>query len=432
MKTIIGCCILFTMLIQLQAQENYTITFAAEDINTTIDSIIVTNLTQDTSITIKNGLSVTLYNSSTSTHTLIDRNNWVNVYPNPVVNSSTLDITNPSTGNVVIQLTDNSGKIIFTKKEFLEKGNHSFKLNGIPRGIYTLGVTTIGNTTNKKIISYNPNRSKFEIQYNGKLQEPNASKLKATNQDGTSGMIPFTTGDYMRYQGYSSTGEYWVADSTGSNAHIIFYFTPCTDIDNNKYPVIRIGQQYWIARNLRATRYANGAPIWSVSNSTEWYNLTESGKGYCWYNNDSISYAKTYGALYTWAAATRGSDGSNLNPSGVQGVCPTGWHLPSDAEWVVLINNLGGPSKAGGKLKETGYRHWLTPNIEATNRTGFTALPGGYRSYKGSFYNMGAYGTWWTATIYWWEAMNNYYGGVDRDNHDFSLGTGFSVRCVKD
>jgi uncharacterized protein (TIGR02145 family) len=122
------------------------------------------------------------------------------------------------------------------------------------------------------------------------------------------------------------------------------------------------------------------------------------------YNGTNVSEAKatenyqTYGVLYNWPAAMAGMTSSSSNPSRVQGVCPTGWHLPSDAEWTELIDYLGGGEVAGGKLKETGTTHWESPNTGATNETGFTALPGGFRNYDGNFLNIGYNGLWWSAT----------------------------------
>ncbi len=138
-----------------------------------------------------------------------------------------------------------------------------------------------------------------------------------------------------------------------------------TDIDNNHYEAVRIGSQLWMAENLKTTRYNDGTPIPLVTDSLEWDNLVT--PAYCWYRNDPVTYGETYGALY------------NLHVVSTGILCPSGWHVPSDAEWTVLSDYLGGESVAGGKLKEAGTTHWYTPNAGATNETGFTALPGGIR-----------------------------------------------------
>ena len=130
-----------------------------------------------------------------------------------------------------------------------------------------------------------------------------------------------------------------------------------------------------------------------------------------------------------------GEASSTTNPSGIQGVCPAGWHLPSDAEWTELTDYLGGTSVAGGKLKETGTTHWASPNTGATNETGFTALPGGLRYTDGTCYDVGYYGHWWGATEY--NATNAWNRDVDDNNSDvhrysYNKEVGFSVRCVRD
>jgi uncharacterized protein (TIGR02145 family) len=130
-----------------------------------------------------------------------------------------------------------------------------------------------------------------------------------------------------------------------------------------------------------------------------------------------------------------GSASSAANPSGVQGVCPTGWHLPSDAEWTELTDYLGGTSVVGGKLKEIGTTHWTSPNTGATNETGFTALPGGLRDENGAFYLIGNYGCWWSATevnpSYAWFLYIYFSSSYVTRSYHYKE-SGFSVRCVRD
>ncbi len=122
------------------------------------------------------------------------------------------------------------------------------------------------------------------------------------------------------------------------------------------------------------------------------------------YNGNSVTDAKalanfeTYGVLYNWPAAMDGASSSTASPSGIQGVCPSGWHLPSDAEWSVLTNYLGGASLAGGHLKESTLVHWRSPNTDADNSAGFTALPGGYRVNNGTFNDVGSNAFFWSST----------------------------------
>jgi uncharacterized protein (TIGR02145 family) len=150
-----------------------------------------------------------------------------------------------------------------------------------------------------------------------------------------------------------------------------------TDWDGNIYQTVTIGTQVWMSENLKSLHYSDSTVIDSV-----------------WSYNNRDSLAAIYGRLYSWEAAMHGAVSSNSIPSGVQGVCPDGWHLPSSAEWRILINYNGGEMEAGAKLKEVDTIHWDTPNAEATNESGFTALPGGSGGKSVGYNFMGGIGFW--------------------------------------
>lgn len=194
-----------------------------------------------------------------------------------------------------------------------------------------------------------------------------------------------------------------------------------TDIDGNVYQTVTIGTQVWMAENLKVTHYRNGDAIPNVTDNGTWSGLTTGA--YCAYNNDENNVA-TYGRLYNWYAV---ADSRNI--------APAGWHVPTDEEWQTLVDYLGGSSVAGGKLKETGTAHWNSPNEGATNESGFTALPGGYRYDSGLFVNMGDYAYFWSSTEYssyfaWYRYLSFSHSQVGRTNLIKRLG--FSVRCVRD
>ena len=204
--------------------------------------------------------------------------------------------------------------------------------------------------------------------------------------------------------------------------------------DGKVYQTVVIGNQVWMAENLAYLPSVNMVADGSEDAAGSYYYVYG-------YDGTNVADAKatdnyaTYGVLYNWTAAMDGEASSTTNPSGIQGVCPAGWHLPSEAEWTELTNHLGGTSVAGGKLKETGTTHWNTPNTGATNETGFTALPGGYRSSSGTFYGFGSYGLWWSATetnatLAWYRCVSYFISYVYRFN--YSKEVGFSVRCVRD
>ena len=277
---------------------------------------------------------------------------------------------------------------------------------------------------------------------------PNPTTADFTTNDGigtgsfSSSMTDLTlfTKYYVRAYATNSVG-------TGYGDEISFttWQGSVTDYNGNMYPTIVIGDQTWMQKNLNVTHYADGTPISLEEDSAAWAGMTETDTAYCWYDNNSSS-GYTYGALYTWAAAMKGANSSDINPSGVQGVCPDGWHLPSDEEWKQLEMHLG-MSQAeaddtgyrgtdeGGKLKETGITHWADPNAGATNESGFTALPGGYRKFWGPFTYIGISGYWWSSSE--GDAVNAYSRFLTNADANvyrgyLGKGSGFSVRCVKD
>ncbi len=219
-----------------------------------------------------------------------------------------------------------------------------------------------------------------------------------------------------------------------------------TDFDGNVYQAVVIGDQVWITADMNSTHYSDGTPITRVEGSSAWAALEDADKAYCWYLNNP-SNGDTYGAIYTWAAAMNGSASSSANPSGVQGVCPDGWHVPSDAEWKELEMYLGMSqvdadntgwergNDVGSKMKEAGTDHWQSPNI-ADNSSGFTALPGGYRSSNdGDFLDWHTNLGFWSATedidlLVWDRGLENDRTTVFRGTN--YKNTGFSVRCLMD
>ena len=247
---------------------------------------------------------------------------------------------------------------------------------------------------------------------------------------------------------YTSTGTYTVI-LTASNGTLTQtktktnYITvntggslTVTDIDGNTYPTVIIGTQEWMAENLKVTHYPNGDLIPLVTDNTAWANLVDNNPddAMCYYNNNASGESSTYGALYTYAAAI-GDDWTRDNTVN-QGVCPDGWHLPTDAEWTTLTDYLGGESVAGGKMKEIGTTHWNSPNTGSDNSSGFSALPSGCRySSDGSFNDLGRNGYWWSATEYnsvgaYYRNLNYFSVPVYRGN--YAKSNGFSVRCVRD
>ena len=162
----------------------------------------------------------------------------------------------------------------------------------------------------------------------------------------------------------------------------------------------------------------------------------ETGDSWCY--DDDPANCDVYGRLYSWYTIMNGEQSSNSVPSGVQGICPDGWHIPSGIEWIHLANYVGGSDIAGGVLKEEGTTHWTDPNVGATNQYGFTALPSGGRSASTGEYNqLGEAASFWTCTEYTSGYENSKFKRIENHNSDLFhtatyRGHGLSLRCVKD
>ncbi|MCX6244859.1 MAG: fibrobacter succinogenes major paralogous domain-containing protein [Bacteroidetes bacterium] len=212
----------------------------------------------------------------------------------------------------------------------------------------------------------------------------------------------------------------------GSIMSITTIDTTVTDVDNNQYRVVQIGFQVWMSENLKTTKYNDGTAIPKVTDNTAWSTLTTAA--YCWYNNDDATYKTTYGALFNCYAVNTGK------------LAPAGWHVPTDDEWTVLTDFLGGEDVAGGKMKSTGTIEagtglWKDPNTGATNESGFIAVPGGYRDVNGLFSAIGNNGYWWSssegsASSAWRRRIS--YSGSDVNSYCSAMSNGFSVRCLRD
>ncbi|MBN1180969.1 MAG: hypothetical protein JXB49_01690 [Bacteroidales bacterium] len=209
-----------------------------------------------------------------------------------------------------------------------------------------------------------------------------------------------------------------------------------TDYDGNTYNVVKIGCQCWTQENMNVSHYSDGTEVPRINSYSAWVAKSDTAKAWCYYDT-TASYGSIYGALYTWNASVNGDTGSDSIPSGIQGICPVGWHVPSYDEWSILINYLGGSQVAGGKIKESGTGHWTSPNTGATNESGFTALPGGQRERSsGDFLDIGYSGSWWHASMVhsvssWFFKLYYNSGGSGGGGFTYK-GTGLSVRCIKD
>lgn len=230
-------------------------------------------------------------------------------------------------------------------------------------------------------------------------------------------------GTFKMTDGTQGAGKVLTSDASGKGTWQTLVL-PDPDSDHDS-AVVSIGCNTWMTKNLDVSTYRNGDPIPKVSypgSATEWAGLTIGA--YCYYLNDSATYAAVYGKLYNWYAVN--------DP---RGLAPEGWHIPSDFEWTTLINTLGGSTSAGGLMKAMGTAHWNAPNLGATNLCNFGSLPGGQRTATGSFSQEGNFAYWWSSTkgstdIAWSRNVN--YNDMIVAGAGTDMNCGLSVRCIKD
>ena len=202
------------------------------------------------------------------------------------------------------------------------------------------------------------------------------------------------------------------------------YGSNITDVEVNSYKTVYIGTQQWMGENLKVSKYSDGTTIPNITDNTQWGIITTGAWAY--YNNVASNNSK-YGKLYNWYAVSPITNGN-------KNICPTGWHVPTDAEWTVLMDYLGGAGVSGGKMKQVSTTSWKSPNTDATNMSLFTGLPGGFRGSSGYRY-IDCEGYWWSSseanTYYaWYRYLSSVHGGAVRTNYDKA--NGFSVRCLRD
>ena len=249
---------------------------------------------------------------------------------------------------------------------------------------------------------------------------PTISDNKTENGSGTgvftssvSGLTGMTT---YYVKAYATNGA-----GTSYGNEISFKTFAINDVDGNGYNSVTIGTQTWLTENLKTTGLNDNSKIPLVADSITWLSLTT--PACCWYKNDESNNKITYGALYNWYTVNTGK------------LCPIGWHVPSDQEWTTLTDYLGGLAVAGGKMKEVGTTHWISPNTGATNESGFKSLAAGQRTTDGTFFDFGTAAIWWSSTPYNYEKpfyRSNYYTStVVNRGYGTLNNVGLSIRCIK-
>ncbi|MBK9358858.1 MAG: T9SS type A sorting domain-containing protein [Bacteroidales bacterium] len=418
--------LLFTFLLiisEIICAQDYQISFTGSGLSTTVDSVEVLNLTQSTSVTLS---------GSDILHLVVNvglpdeafKGGSLKTYPNPMNQSARIEFRNPEAGMTSVLVSDNTGKILLRHAESLVKGVHVYTISGLQSGHYLIQAGNGETNYTAHLVSVGDKTGVPGVKYEGEVTDKESVKDLKSQQNLV--QMQYNDGNLLFFKGHSSDYSRIVTMVPTESRELNFEFIDCSDIDNNNYPVVTTGTQTWMAENLKVTHYRNADTIPEVTENFPWIQLTTGA--YCSYNNDT-SRRNTYGALYNWYAVVDSRE-----------LCPTGWHIPSDGEWNTLTDYLGGLSIAGGKMKSTrnepdAHPRWDSPNTGATNESGFSGLPGGYRSSSGSFYTIGQSGYFWSSSedsLYspWYRSMD--FNNTEVNRYSSYKYSGFSVRCLKD
>jgi len=436
--------------VKLQAQP-YELTFGMKGKNGTPDSVFIENLMKGTNLVLM-GADTLRLSIPTAINDFTTQNLKLKVFPNPLIRNTTIEFHNQQKGNVTVTIFDITGKQITLQNSNLPQGNVRYTLTGLQQGSYILSVLTSKEQISTVIISTNksannsPKLSLKGVNYST-LENTEKSNLKSAKATADVETMDFSSGDKLVFKAYftgATSVDTMIPTSDFELEFGNFYYT-LTDYELNTYLAVEIGNQVWMAENLKVTHYPDGNSIPKVTDNTAWKHVKDkiAEAAYCFYNNDKDS---TFGVLYSWPAAL-GDKGvaSNSNPSEVQGVCPAGWHLPSMAEWLELkdfLKNNGHFLREGKALKSTSG--WADDG-NGTDDYGFCALPGGQRGYMdwstdhviymGDFIGKGNNACWWTSANMAVDAAafvrlvhlsNSIQFKSDMKSN------GFSIRCVRD
>lgn len=398
---------------------DYTISFTASGAATTISNVEVQNLTQNTSVVVPAGAPVILTVSTAAPYLKANSLN-LKIYPNPMTEKSIVSFYSEFGGMTDIAVYGMDGRTVIRTTKNLEAGTNQFKLS-LPQGVYTLHVNENSILHIGTVISQTKNNA--ELDFSG-TELAAAKPIQKVKSSATA--LAYTAGDQLLFKGYSGNYCTIVTLKPTGDATVNFKFVECRDADGNHYPVVHIGNQTWMAENLKTTKYRNGDEIATTTNTSI---PNDNTSKYQWaFRNDENNVAK-FGRLYTWYAATDS-----------RGIAPAGWHVPTDVEWITLENfliakgyNYDGTT-TGNKIAKSlaATTDWNTftgtgaigSDLTKNNSSGFTALPGGSFVRYGTFTTIGSHGYWWSSTEYdtwfaWGRWLNYNYSDFDRD-YNFS------------
>lgn len=412
------------------AAQGIVITFEGNMQGTSIplDSIHVENLTLGGDTVLYYPDTTLVLDFSTGIPDFQSDADLIRSVPNPFRGSTEIEVGSAG-GEMRLVVHDAMGREVAAERVDVPLGRHRFRYSSSMSGLHIVSVLQHGQRRTLRMVAMEGTGSASStLTYFGAM----GRRAGAGTPKSDRSLFTWQPGDQLRYIGYASNDTAMFSGvilhvPTGS-ATLPFYFhgAACpdaptmTDVDGNVYATVQVGGQCWTATNLRTTHYRDGSAMPNVTSNNTWAQMSTGAR--CSYQNNA-ALDVTYGQLYNWYAVA--------DP---RGVCPLGWHVPSDAEWTQLTDHLGGASVAGGLLKTTTL--WNPPNTGATNASGFSAVPAGTRSdVDGVFAYFGSYSYWWstterTSTGAWYRNAASLHAGINRN--DSPKRSGYCIRCLRD
>jgi uncharacterized protein (TIGR02145 family) len=396
--------------------QDYLISFTGGLASLTVDSVRVRNLTQNTTLVLPGTDTLHLMVGGVGMENLTTEPNSMLVYPNPGQGYFTIEFDNADQGRVQLDLITVKGEPVNSIRAQFPAGHQTVMLQGLGVGCYLLHIQSKSTDYCQKIVS------------EGKGSRTDSPVFKLIRMDDTGSKkhsrlkslvyMQYDEGDQLLLTGISGTYTTLVPLVPHQSQQVTFNFYECRETDSTNYPVVETGSRVWMAENLNV-----GTRIIGLTGQTN----NQVIEKYCF--DDLDQNCDIYGGLYQW------NEVMDYLPAETKGICPDGWHIPTITEWTDLANMFGGLLPAGGKLKETGFSHWHSPNSEAVNSSGFTALPSGRHGADGHYYYLGYYGYYWASTEYspnlsWANNLSYDQGNMNRSNYDKE--DALAVRCILD
>jgi uncharacterized protein (TIGR02145 family) len=304
---------------------NYTISFTGTGASTTVDSVIVQNLTRGTSITVPGGNVLNLSDVPTAVEPLNANNETIRVYPASVDGKFIVSFFAKQAGSTQLSVFSIDGRKIAGINTDLPAGNNTFELS-TPKGVFVIQVKGNEYSYTDKMLNTSGMQSNPGIVYTGTAKPTSTGPQKTKSSIPGITTMTYTAGDQLLYKAVSGNYSTIVTDVPTGDKTTNFNFVACMDADGNNYSMVTIGTQLWMAENLKTTQYNDSTAIPFITDSTAWANQTT--PCYCWYNNDAGTYKNMYGALYNWYTVNTGK------------LAPKGWHVPTDADLQTLKNYL--------------------------------------------------------------------------------------------